>query len=285
MGLRELGQNLRRVGHNILYGSSSDGLSTIPLLPYSVRLALAEQGGQMTATHIKAIATTAPAFMSAAYYLLIKGLDNGQLSDKERIRDILVEGSVASRGNDAEYTKSLAVIVEKYLPNLDPERRIKGAKLAQISRYGPDTWSDRFRGLADYWRREGAQVTPALMAYSTLTGIEHFFRASRELGAPFDLLIQDWIDNRADKFCGYRINSADNSVKYLPKRYPRPDNYLIFDDTMRTGEHIRKIETFWAIGSSNGPLNMDRVTFACVVDCNPMDRVLALPIHAIVFRP
>lgn len=183
------------------------------------------------------------AFLDQSIYLMMKILD----TDPERQLQLLRSIASIEERNPDEIEPMHRILKEEF-DALPEDASVQATKLAQVSRQGFNTWSDAYSDVAYQWdERYEDEPTPFLVGYATFGGLRKFLDAFRHDSRDLHLLIPNWIQNKDQEYCGYKVHTDADSVEVipLPKDFDRPDNALILDDTIATGKGMRQLEVFW----------------------------------------
>jgi hypothetical protein len=179
-------------------------------------------------------------------YLWVKSLD----ADPERQKQLLLDITVAEQfGEDVGMLRQVLDVALEEMPE---ETTVQATKIVQVSRQGNHTWADKFLDKAKQYQQE--QTQPFLVAYASLQGLRYFNRVAQKQFGHTHILVPNWIADGGEH-CGYDISFGGEtpSVSFLPRDFVRPVDAVIFDETINTGNGMKKMEEFWMQQNSTPP--------------------------------
>lgn len=243
-----------------VFGSSKQSKTTIgdfysSLYPESVRYALQYNGAEMGPAEIRSLVDR---FTQEALYLIVKAF-----TDREQKR-AYIEDLTRVFVQDDEDEALLKACLYDWIDRLPASTRVKGTKLAQLSRSGSGNWQDQFKDLAQSCYDEDQSALPCLIAHTAILGYRHFVKLYRDLPkADIVLLIPEWMADDEENFMGYSVRvTPEVRVTLQPKdrcivaswkcgkhackfNHVHCGNSFFVDDTIHSGATAGKITSFW----------------------------------------
>ncbi len=218
------------------------------LLPHEIRYALAEHDQTLSGPEISNLSKST-AYAPAAFYLLVKGLEDFNTGAQ---RELLTQARIAE-AYSKNYAGDLSDIVSSNTALLPEDRRVKAAKISQISRMGPDLWEQRFNKIEEDLNAQHKGREKFVLAYASLMGLRQLSRFSRQSGEPVHFLVEKWFEDPSEEVCGYTLIGGSTTVERLPRNFERPADFVTIDDTVSTWSHFRRM---WAFLKDQDPLDV-----------------------------
>ncbi|CAN5124625.1 hypothetical protein BH09PAT1_BH09PAT1_1850 [soil metagenome] len=220
------------------------------LAPSDVRYAFEYRNGELDIHNVESLVNNN--FPDLANYLIMKRMDNDPLAQRDYL-ERYVNVRMEDEGNATQGMHNLQLDAVSTIKGQDM-KAVPAKKLAKVFVQGTDLWQKRFEDIATELKTDPRNPTPVYLAYAGILGlgegIDTFKGGDKELM----VLIPDWLENSATQNAGYTINlgpKADQRVKLFGKDFERPEEFAFIDDTLSTGEHLRKVWDFWDKGEGH----------------------------------
>lgn len=204
------------------------------ILPSDVRYALQYKGAQFGTEEIKALAMNG--YEREASYVALKALQRNPEAQQATLQNIVSLVRTSSERQAALREVILKAVSEKDLFD------VNGAKIAQLSRQGIETWHAKYEKLAQDLAQRSEPVF--LVGYATLIGLEDFVREFQKVGKDFYVLRPESFNSEEEMSCGYLVSST-GGVQSLPRDFSRPVDAVIVDDVKNTGAAEKAVADFW----------------------------------------
>lgn len=222
------------------------------ILPSDVRYALQYKEGMLNKEEIETLVMSN--FESEGFYLIAKGIQ-----EKPEIQKSLVENYAKIILNDKTNSKMpLKEFLSKEINNIT-ETEVNGVKLAQVSRQGFELWQKKYEEIARELSNNKKDIF--VLAHSTFVGLSHFIKEFSKNNKTVNILIPLWFE-KDQQHIGYSINFNQKEVTttWLDKSFKK-ESSIIFDDTIKTGGTISKINSHISenLGDSPEIISLDKV--------------------------
>jgi hypothetical protein len=225
------------------------------LYPESVRYALAHNGALMGPSEI---ASLVDRFTYEALYLIIKAIE-----DREQKRQCIE--ALTLLFVDPDYNiNALKDLLCSWAKAMPVDVRVKGTKLAQLSRSGSSSWQESFRGLAQSCYNEDKSALPCLIAHTAILGYQHFVQIYKDKpNTTLMVLFPEWMLDPDEEYMGFSVRLTPE-VKVVSQKKDKClvgawacgkheckfhhlycGNSFFVDDTIHSGETAGKITSFW----------------------------------------
>jgi DNA polymerase III gamma/tau subunit len=246
-------ERVSRMKDKVLYEPDSP-FTDLKLYPDRIRYALKYKGAQLDRDDIGALIEAG--YEDEAFYLLMKALKDNPTAHYE-----LIDSYTDEATNRPSSNSGVEASLKKALGFIDKETQVKGTKLAQWSRQGQGNWQSMYKQVAD---QIPTKTTPVLVANSTLIGLQAFIS---DPSKPVLVIEPDWIGDKSNNACGYQIDSR--AAAQINKDFPRPVDYIVIDDTEKTGRHLQEVANFW----HKKPTSIDDLNYLTLLQI-PEDAVI-----------
>lgn len=214
------------------------------ILPSDVRYALQYKEGMLNKEEIETLIMSN--FESEGFYLIAKGIQENpeiQKSLVENYAKLILNGEPNSN-------LLLKEFLSKEISNIK-DTEVNGVKLAQVSRQGFELWQKKYEEIARELSDNKKDVF--ILAHSTFIGLSHFIKEFSQKNKTINILVPLWFE-KDQQYIGYSINFDQKEVNttWLNKSFKK-ESSIIFDDTIKTGGTISKINGYLSESLGNSP--------------------------------
>lgn len=224
---------------NFLYGDTRNTYQD-SILPWTIRYALKYGQAQLGAVEVLCLVDSG--LLDFANYCILKATTKRpdlQEPFLEEFIDVVKNTPLDRTALAALQREAVSKLAEDFVP-------IQGGKLAQISRQGVRLWDSKFIEVAENLEK-CPETVGVYVFYSASLGLRQAVGVLKN--RRLIMLIPDWVNRSDDSNCGYEIylgSPYGERVRPLQKIFERPENFIIIDDTQKTGVHLQSVWNFWS---------------------------------------